>query len=229
MGCGASHTSTINNDDAPHLTEYFQMLEAHVKKETANGQNAIAMMMDPAKFKKEQERKANAEKALNVKLETIIGKAFAHHDKNGNDTLDPDESHKFFKNYVDIQAQFHNVISAYNKEKANQMAIKMMGGMPKQMLDALKETAAKQIQEEVELVKICEDEYSKDPEKYNKAAFDAVDVNKDQKLVKDEIVKALSLGTPEHDLFENAFPTGPKCIFAKQMAKIEEAMKALGL
>jgi hypothetical protein len=237
MGCGASAESQIQNADAPHMTQYFQMLEDHSKKEQEEAQKAMkggdiqaimAAAMDPAKQKEAQEKKERATKQLHVKLTPIIEKAFDYHDKNKNEKLDPDESKAFFDNYVKLQSQFINVLAAHNKEMATQMALKMMGNMKnKEMQKALKGKAQEELKEAEKMVQECVDEYKGNEEECNKAAFAVIDTDKDKQLVKKECVKALLLDTPENIAFVNAFPTGPENMMKKQMAKAQAAMAEL--
>merc|ERR1711879_719182 len=72
-----------------------------------------------------------------------------------------------------------------------------------------KEKGKGELEWKEEIVQACVKEYKSKKEDINKTAFAIVDVNKDGKLVKSEVVKALLFGTPENLEFQNAFPTGP--------------------
>jgi Ca2+-binding EF-hand superfamily protein len=229
MGCGASApASTIQNVDAPHLTEYFKALEEYTKTgkdPMTDMKQVMAAAADPAKMKQLEEKQQAAEKQLHIKLTPIIEKAFDHHDKNQNGTLDPDESKVFFDNYVKLQSQFSNAIQAHTKAQGTKMAIKQMPAA---------KTALKQKEDEFnkdieQMMQACGAEYKGNEEKYNKAAFEAMDVNKDGQLVKDVCVKSLLLNTPENKKFQDAFPTGPTGFQKMFMAKIEAQMAALGM
>merc|ERR1712232_1199329 len=93
--------------------------------------------------KKTQELQEKQQTAMKSKLEPILKKAFAWHDKNGTGVLEVDESIVFFSNYASFLPSFGKDIT----KMSGMQAAKQMGD---QMAAQMGAAAGKQVQKSME-------------------------------------------------------------------------------
>lgn len=215
----------MESKEAPYLDQYFQLSLKHGTEERDIFQSQFA---DRAKSMagSEEERKAKADEieaarkqrlaALNEELKPIIGKAFDHHDTSRDGVLDVNESKLFFEHFITRYSAHVKGLSA--------MMAKMFKDNP-DMLKMMKEGSdCPNVQEALaafdETMEGAVAEYQLDEERYNKAAFDAVDANKDGKLMKLEVIYSFLHETADNIKFLEAFPTGPRNFVQKELDKV---------
>lgn len=196
---------------APHLEHYFKLSEDILKR---NMKDAMAMQQ---KMQKEIEKSDNPMAAMmkiGVKLEAVqkkgqeridkelkpvIQKTFQYHDKDGNGIRGPgdggvlsyDESIIFFSNYAER-------LGPFAKSMAELATIQAMNACEiKVDMSSIQKEFDKEFDK-------CLSGYTSDIDKRHKAAWDALDVNKDGKLQEAEIIEALLHGHPKNQQFMKA-------------------------
>lgn len=185
---------------APHLEHYFKLSEDILKR---NLKDAMAMQQ---KMQKEMEKSDNpmatmmkigakleavqkkGQDRIDKELKPVIQKTFQYHDKDGNGVLSYDESIIFFSNYAER-------LGPFAKSMAELATTQMMNASEiKVDISSIQKEFDKQFDK-------CVEGYTSDIDKRHKAAWDALDVNKDGKLQESEIVEALLHGHPKNQQF----------------------------
>jgi len=170
----------------------------------------VKLLNDPERLKKKE---SEFHDRCHI-LKPLIEQSFDHHDKDKNGILDTDESMDFFQDFVDLQEPMINAIAEVTLRLMLEIQIGVTAEQVKHMagkqaaveaIDEMRHEIEKQIDRANKtsrmVLRESKQEYLDHKDLKNKEAFDSIDVNKDGKLQKEEVVQALLPGTDQNKAF----------------------------
>lgn len=228
MGCGASASKK-----APFLAAYFKELEVLMKE--VEGIDPVALLMDPSVMKSLEEKK----QAAKPKLQDYLSKSFDGSDANKDGVLSTDEARQFFDAYAELFCQFHEkhdvslVKAQMTQMKQMTLAMAEMFGpnpeMKREITRQLKDAEKQATNQIKQRAKERRDGFATKKDEYKAAAFAFIDVDKDGKVQRKELLDAFEYDSEKNIKVNEALGLlspneAALCVKEKQMA--EQIMNA---
>ena len=136
---------------------------------------------------------ASVLKAHNPKLRALARASFKVHDTSKTGTLSREESQTFFDDYVRIEVFINMAVTHHVLATDGGPALEACKPMMREQLQLLHQRTAPGHRPE-----------GFDGKRRDEAAFGVLDKNGNGQLVEEEVVQALTLGTPQHDQLQLA-------------------------
>ena len=165
---------------APNLVAYHKQ-EIQIAGELMGAGCAAPMLL------------ARVLEAHNPKLRALARASFEVHDTSRTGTLSREESQTFFDDYVRIAVFINMAVTHHMLATDGGPALEALKPMMRQQLQLLHQRTAPGHRPE-----------GFDGKRRDEAAFGVLDKNGNGQLVEEEVVQALTLGTPQHDQLQLA-------------------------
>ncbi|CAD7923877.1 unnamed protein product [Amoebophrya sp. A120] len=220
-------TTTTPKNDHPYLTEYFEtqleMVEKNMKDLLNDQEKTLRIALD-ANFRKKYMDDQHAE--MNAKLQPLVEKSFVHHDLDKSGVLSKEESARFFSHFAKETKRFvMGTTKLTMVQSMDQVGQALATQFPSELEDELQISAKmKKVMESSMdfmyaqldgLLEGLHQEYLKNKEQNDAKAFDVVDTAKDGMLHKEEVMKAMEVGSEQIKKVLEALGFGEATLAAK--------------
>jgi len=190
---------------APHLQKFFveltKLLEKHLKQATDISMKVLSSCSNPFEAmgqlqKKMQDMKVKQQAELEKKLQPILKKAIAWHDKDGSGVLEKDEAIIFFSNYSGFLSQFYRdvfKVTTLQTSKTMEKQMRQVGGKEaaQQFAQAFNEQMEVHLKALDDVLDVKFKDYKANIDDRHRAAWKVMDVNGDGNLNEAEILDCL--------------------------------------
>eukprot|EP00391_Amoebophrya_sp_Ameob2_P008854 CAMPEP_0178994582 /NCGR_PEP_ID=MMETSP0795-20121207/7350_1 /TAXON_ID=88552 /ORGANISM="Amoebophrya sp., Strain Ameob2" /LENGTH=248 /DNA_ID=CAMNT_0020686791 /DNA_START=302 /DNA_END=1048 /DNA_ORIENTATION=- len=223
-------------NDHPFLTEFFatylKMLDASMAALFEDEETTMKIALDPV-FRAEYQKNLSA--SQNEALQPLAEKAFLHHDKDHSGVLSVEESELFFKNYVEELKKFMlgttrtsmtHTLEQVGKQISQQIQSgDVEAGKQEKMLRKLIVGTFATLGEKISsIMEAIHADYLKNKSEHDKAAFDVVDTAKDGCLHKEEVMRALEVGSELNKTLLTALGFGETQITVRMAPVMQEVI-----
>lgn len=232
MGCGAGkgkEDAIDPADPAPYLTQFYKMVSRELDEVLPTEDKAIKKLVESGAEDEMAKKKLKMEEKIAKDGKPILEKSFNHHDTKQTGVLDKEEAAVFFKHVVEKQAPLMENTTKQMLVFSIKVALvamkEMFGGeLPAEIKQKVEADVESKVEDMKTVIRELVEDYDKNKEELNAAAFKVMDTNGDGTLQKTEFLAAMMPGGAKNQEFLGALGFNEQVI----QARVEEKMRPPG-